>query len=70
MSRMKYVARQRRVSRGTMDKDAECELLSVVGDTLLLFMECMTGRDGKRPEHISAIYDEVIRVVRELRDQS
>lgn len=55
-----------------MDKDAEreCEVLSTVGDTLLLFIECMTEKDGKRPEHISAVYEEVTRIVKELRDQS
>ncbi len=54
-----------------MDEDVEKEreVLSTVSDTLLLFMECMAEKYGKRPEHISAVYEEVIRVVKELKDQ-
>ncbi len=68
---MIYSERQGGRSRGTMDEDVEKEreVLSTVSDTLLLFMECMTEKYGKRPEHISAVYEEVIRVVKGLKDQ-
>ena len=54
-----------------MDEDAEkeFEILSTLGDTLLLYIEGMRERNGRRPRHLSLIYEGIMDVVRELKDQ-